>query len=103
VSADDNGMKIDAKAAVLIDGRSGQVLFAQNEKEHLPPASVTKVMTLLLVLEACDKGEISLQDKVTISETAAGMGGSQMYMESGEQHTVEELVKGVIMVSANDG
>lgn len=103
VSADDNGMKIDAKAAVLIDGRSGQVLFAQNEKEHLPPASVTKVMTLLLVLEACDKGEISLQDKVTISETAAGMGGSQMYMEPGEHHTVEELVKGVIMVSANDG
>ena len=96
-------LKIDAKSAVLIDGSSGRVLFAQNEKEHLPPASVTKVMTLLLVLEGCESGKISLDDKVTVSERAASMGGSQMYMEPGEQHTVEELIKGVIMVSANDG
>ncbi len=96
-------MKIDAKSAVLIDGSSGRVLFAQNEKEHLPPASVTKVMTLLLVMEGCENGRISLDDKVTVSERAASMGGSQMYMEPGEQHTVEELIKGVIMVSANDG
>lgn len=94
---------IDAKAAVLIDGASGKVLYAQNEKKHLPPASVTKVMTLLLVLEGCESGKISFDDKVTISERAAGMGGSQMYMEAGEQHTVKELIKGVIMVSANDG
>ena len=60
-------------------------------------------MTLLLILEACDSGKISLDDKVTVSERAAAMGGSQMYMEPGEQHTVEELLKGVIMVSANDG
>lgn len=103
----DNGngetLDIDAKSAVLIDGNSGRVLYAQNEKKHLPPASVTKVMTLLLVLENCDSGKISLDDKVTISERAAGMGGSQMYMEQGEQHTVEELLKGVIMASANDG
>lgn len=97
------GLQIDAKSAVLIDGSSGKVLFAQNEKKHLPPASVTKVMTLLLVLEACDAGKLSYDDKVTVSERAAGMGGSQMYMEPGEQHTVEELLKGVIMVSANDG
>lgn len=94
---------IEAKAAVLIDGASGKVLYAQNEKKHLPPASVTKVMTLLLVLEGCESGKISFDDKVTISERAAGMGGSQMYMEAGEQHTVKELIKGVIMVSANDG
>lgn len=103
----DNGngeaLDIDAKSAVLIDGSSGKVLYAQNEKKHLPPASVTKVMTLLLVLESCESGKISLDDKVTISERAAGMGGSQMYMEQGEQHTVEELLKGVIMASANDG
>lgn len=98
-----NKMKIDAKSAILIDGSSGKVLFAQNEKKHLPPASVTKVMTLLLVLEACESGKIGLDDKVTVSENAASMGGSQMYMEPGEQHTVEELLKGVIMVSANDG
>lgn len=96
-------IRIDAKSAVLIDGSSGKVLLAQNEKKHLPPASVTKVMTLLLVLEGCDSGKISLDDKVTISERAAGMGGSQMYMEPGEKHTVEELLKGVIMVSSNDG
>jgi len=103
VSGESSEPEIEAKAAILIDGNSGSVLFAQNEKEHLPPASVTKVMTLLLIFEACDSGEISLDDEVTISENAAGMGGSQMYMEAGEQHTVEELIKGVIMVSANDG
>ena len=104
-SSGNDGIKprIDAKSAVLIDGSSGKVLYAQNEKKHLPPASVTKVMTLLLVLEGCESGKISFDDKVTISQRAAGMGGSQMYMEAGEQHTVEELLKGVIMVSANDG
>lgn len=96
-------LDIDAKAAVLIDGNSGKVLYAQNEKKHLPPASVTKVMTLLLIMEGCEDGKISLQDKVTVSQRAASMGGSQMYMEAGEQHSVEELLKGVIMVSANDG
>lgn len=101
VSGDE--MKIKAKSAILIDGSSGKVLFAQNEKKHLPPASVTKVMTLLLIMEGCQSGKIALDDKVTISDRAAGMGGSQMYMEPGEQHTVEELLKGVIMVSANDG
>lgn len=104
-SSGNDGIKprIDAKSAVLIDGNSGKVLYAQNEKKHLPPASVTKVMTLLLILESCESGKISFDDKVTISQRAAGMGGSQMYMEAGEQHTVEELLKGVIMVSANDG
>lgn len=101
VSGDE--MKIKAKSAILIDGSSGKVIFAQNEKKHLPPASVTKVMTLLLIMEGCESGKIALDDKVTISDRAAGMGGSQMYMEPGEQHTVEELLKGVIMVSANDG
>lgn len=96
-------MKIDAKSAVLIDGSSGKVLFQQNSHKRLPPASVTKVMTLLLIFEGCDTGKIKLTDKVTVSENAAGMGGSQMYMEPGEQHTVEELIKGIILVSANDG
>lgn len=102
-AADTGGMKIDAKAAVLMDAASGEVLFAQNPHEKLPPASVTKVMTMLLVLENCRQGKISLKDTVTISQRAASMGGSQMYMEPGEQHTVEELLMGVAMVSANDG
>lgn len=102
-SDEDTDLKIDGKAAVLIDGMSGRVLFEQDAKKHLPPASVTKVMTLLLVAEAVDSGKIKLTDKVVISENASDMGGSQMYMEPGEKHTVEELLKGVIMASANDG
>lgn len=102
-SEKETGLKVDAKAAVLMDAGSGEVLFAQNAHEKLPPASVTKVMTMLLVLEGCEAGKISLKDTVTISERAASMGGSQMYMEPGEQHTVEELLMGVAMVSANDG
>ena len=86
-------MKVKAKAAVLMDAVSGEVLFAQNAHKKLPPASVTKVMTMLLILEGCDSGKIRLSDTVTISERAASMGGSQMYMEPGEQHTVEELLK----------
>ena len=102
-SEKETGMKVKAKAAVLMDAVSGEVLFAQNSHKKLPPASVTKVMTMLLILEGCDSGKIRLSDTVTISERAASMGGSQMYMEPGEQHTVEELLKGVAMVSANDG
>ena len=102
-SEKETGMKVKAKPAVLMDAVSGEVLFAQNAHKKLPPASVTKVMTMLLILEGCDSGKIRLSDTVTISERAASMGGSQMYMEPGEQHTVEELLKGVAMVSANDG
>lgn len=102
-SEKETGMKVKAKAAVLMDAVSGEVLFSQNAHKKLPPASVTKVMTMLLILEGCDSGKIRLSDTVTISERAASMGGSQMYMEPGEQHTVEELLKGVAMVSANDG
>ena len=96
------GMTVDAKSAVLIDAGSGTVLFEQNSHERLPPASVTKVMTMLLIMEAVDRGQMSLDDKVTISEKAASMGGSQMYMEPGEQQTLETLMKGIVIASAND-
>ena len=95
--------EVAAKGAVLIDADSGKVLFQQNAHEELPLASVTKVMTMLLVMDAVEEGKISLDDQVTISERAASMGGSQMYMEVGEKHTVKELLKGVAMASANDG
>lgn len=95
--------EVAAKGAILIDGDTGKVLFQQNSHEELPLASVTKVMTMLLVMEDVQKGKITLEDEVTISERAASMGGSQMYMEVGEKHTVEELLKGVAMASANDG
>ena len=97
------GPKIKAKAAVLIDSATGKVIYAQNADKKLPPASVTKVMTMLLAMEAVDSAKITLEDEVTISDNAASMGGSQMYMEPGETHTVAQLLEGVAMVSANDG
>ena len=96
-------LAIEAKGAVLIDAESGEVLFEQDSHKELPPASVTKVMTMLLVMEAVDDGRVTLDDEVTISERAASMGGSQMYMEAGEKHKVRELMEGVAMASANDG
>ena len=96
------GMTVDAKSAVLIDAASGTVLFEQNSHDRLPPASVTKVMTMLLIMEAIDRGQMTLEDKVTISEKAASMGGSQMYMEPGEQQKLETLMLGIAVASAND-
>ncbi len=107
VPSEDRGentaFSIAAKGAVLIDAESGEILFQQDAHKELPLASVTKVMTMLLVMEAVESGRITLDDQVTISERAASMGGSQMYMEAGETHTVAELMKGVAMASANDG
>ena len=97
-----SGLAIDGKSALLMDAGSGAVLFEKNADEPLPPASVTKIMTMLLVMEAVNRGQVGLDDKITISERAAGMGGSQMYMEPGEQHALSELMLGIAMVSAND-
>ncbi len=93
---------VDARAAVLMDAATGQILYAKNADEPLPPASVTKVMTLLLVMEAIDSGRLSLTDKISVSEYAASMGGSQVYLEPGEEMTVEDLLKSVVVSSAND-
>ncbi len=93
---------VEAKSAVLMEATTGMVLFSQNEKEALAPASVTKVMTLLLVMEAIDAGRISLSDVVRISANAASMGGSQVFMKEGEEFTVEELLKCCVIASAND-
>lgn len=103
VSKSEAPFEVAAKGAVLIDASTGEVLFEQDSHTQLPPASVTKVMTMLLVMEAVQDGKIHLEDRVTISEHAASMGGSQMYMEAGEMHTVAELMEGVAMASANDG
>lgn len=92
----------DAKSMILIEAATGAVLYEMNADEPLPPASVTKVMTLLLVMEAIDSGKISLSDDVTVSQNAASMGGSQIYLEVGECMTVEEMIKAVIIASAND-
>ncbi|MBQ8358253.1 MAG: D-alanyl-D-alanine carboxypeptidase [Clostridia bacterium] len=89
-------------SAILMDAATGQVLYEQNADAALPPASVTKVMTLLLVMEAIDAGKIALTDMVTVSANAASMGGSQVYLKEGETMSVEEMLKCVIIASAND-
>ena len=93
---------LPCKSAILMDATTGQVLFEQNPDEALPPASVTKVMTLLLVMEAIDSGKLSLSDMVSVSAHAASMGGSQVYLKEGETMSVEEMLKCVIIASAND-
>lgn len=93
---------VNAKSAVLMDCNTGTVLYAKNADKALPPASVTKVMTLLLIMEAVDSGTISLDEEVVVSEYAASMGGSQVFLEVGELMSVEEMLKCVIISSAND-
>lgn len=93
---------VDAKSAILIEAETGKVLYAFNENEPLPIASITKIMTMLLVMEAIDTGKINLTDKVTVSAHASRMGGSQVYLKEGEIFTIEELLKAVAVHSAND-
>ncbi len=95
-------LPLTSRAALLMEKTTGQVLFAQNEHERLEPASVTKIMTLLLTMEAIDSGALSYDDVVTVSANAAGMGGSQVFLAEGEKITVEELLKSVCVSSGND-
>jgi len=95
-------LALSCSSALLMEKETGTILYQENPHEKLEPASVTKVMTLLLVLEAVDSGRLSLDDLVTVSPYAAGMGGSQVYLKEGEQLTVSEMVKCVAVVSGND-
>lgn len=94
--------EVQADSAVLLDANTGTVLYAKNADRALPPASVTKIMTLLLIMEEIDDGNLSLTDEVSVSEYAASMGGSQVYLEPGETMQVEELLKCIVIASAND-
>ena len=95
-------LEINAKSAILMDVNTGTVLYGLNMDEKLPPASVTKVMTLLLIFEAIDDGRLRMDNMLTVSEYAASMGGSQVFLEPGEQMCVDELIKCVVVASAND-
>ena len=95
-------MEIPAKSALLMDVATGTVLYEENAHEALPPASVTKVMTMLLIMEAIDGGRIGWEDTVTASDTAAAKGGSQIYLKVGETMTVRDMVKSIAVSSAND-
>ena len=101
-AVDTNSLEISAKSAILMDAETGMVLYSKNSTEALPPASVTKIMTLLLVAEAIRDGNIVLSDKVYVSANAASMGGSQIFIKEGEEFTVEELLKSTVIASAND-
>lgn len=96
------GPTITSPSAVLIERDTGTILFEKDAHQKLPPASVTKVMTLLLVMEALDSGKISLNDTVTVSEHAASMGGSQVFLEQGEQMPLEDMLKATVVSSGND-
>lgn len=93
---------LSSKAAILIEAGTGQTLLEQHMHDKLPPASVTKIMTLLLIMEAIDSGKIGMEDPVTCSEYAASMGGSQIYLEPGEQLSVSDMIKAITVASAND-
>lgn len=99
---DEGELSLTCKAAVLMDPCTGTVLYSVDPEARLPEASITKVMTLLLVFEALDSGKIKLEDKVTCSAHAAGMGGSQIWLREGEVMTVGELIKAAAVGSAND-
>lgn len=95
-------LNLNVGSAILIEQSSGQVLYEQNMHQQLRPASVTKVMTILLIMEAIDSGRISYTDKIPCSEKAAGMGGSQIWLDVREELTVDEMLKAICVVSAND-
>ena len=95
-------LDIKAKSAILMEANTGKILYEMNADEKLPPASITKIMSLLLVMEAIDSGKMSVEDVITASEHACSMGGSQIWLEPGETMTVDDLLKAAVIASAND-
>jgi len=102
IRAQEVDFELESKSAVLMGVESGRVIYQKNSAEKLPPASITKIMTMLLVMEALDEGRANLDDTIMVSEDAANMGGSQIWLEEGEKMKLENLLKAVAIVSAND-
>lgn len=103
VYADTPVVETDAKAVLLMEESTGKVLYEENADEQLPIASVTKIMTMLLIMEAVDNGTLTLDDMISVSENAMSYGGSTMFLEAGEQLSVNDMLKGIAVASANDG
>ncbi|MGG7098989.1 D-alanyl-D-alanine carboxypeptidase family protein [Clostridium sardiniense] len=101
-SEEEGGMKIEAKSALLMEPKTGKIIYEKNAEEKFAPASVTKIMTMLLAIEAVDSGKIKLDDKITCSENAKKMGGSTMLLDTGEVRSVEDIFKGIAIASGND-
>ena len=97
-----NFLELNCESSILIEQTTGEVLYAHNEHEKLRPASVTKVMTILLIMEAIENGSLKYEDKITCSENASSMGGSQIWLDESETLTVDEMLKAICVVSAND-
>lgn len=96
------GVEVSAPSALLMEASTGQVIYEKDADVQRAPASVTKIMTLLLIFDALEEGKIALEDEVTTSEYAASMGGSQVFLEPGEVQTVDTLIKCISVASAND-
>ncbi len=99
---DNNSLNLESGAAILIEQSTGQILYSHNIHEHLKPASVTKIMSILLIMEQIDNGNLSYTDAINCSETARSMGGSQIWLDPRETLTVDEMLKAICVVSAND-
>ena len=95
-------LKLESASAILIDQKTGEILYDHNSHEQLRPASVTKIMTILLIMEALDSGQITLDDKIPCSQNAASMGGSQIWLDTREELSVNDMLKAICVVSAND-
>ncbi len=94
--------ELESKSAILMEYETGEILYQKEANLELPPASMTKIMTMFLVMEAVEEGRVKLDDKLVVSEFAASMGGSQIWLEPGEEMTLEEMMKAIAIVSAND-
>lgn len=101
-SQNDNFLNLEAESAILIEQNSGQILYSHNIHEKLHPASVTKIMSLLLIMEAVDSGKITLDTLIPCSENATNMGGSQIWLDTREKLSVNDMLKAIAVVSAND-
>lgn len=99
---DETSLAENAKSAIIMEASTGDILFGKNSYEKLPPASMTKIMTMLLIMENIENGNLSWDDEVTASENASSMGGSQIFLEAGEVMSVKDMVKGIAIASGND-
>ena len=102
VHAEDLNLAENAKSAILIEASTGEILYQKNANERLAPASMTKIMSLILIMENIESGNLKWNDIVVVSKNASGMGGSQIFLETNELMTVEDLVKGISIASGND-
>ena len=102
IRAEDLNLTPEAKSAIMIEASTGEMIYEKNSKEKLAPASMTKIMSLIIIMENIENGNLKWDEMVTVSENASSMGGSQIFLETGEQMSVRDLVKGICIASGND-